>query len=181
MLMRWFWFLGNVTTLQPQALFPSHLTIFFRSVIYSSHQERKTSLLSPSESKVRNPSMYTVLLLLTTYYCPVPLILSAIYPFRQLPPPEKHPRLLVCHFVPQETPNLPVDIRKDDCRCNLLDEGRLTGLRGVLRPPLGYTYIRLHTPVALTLREILLRLLASGFVGWPVPFFFRMTPRSARF
>lgn len=106
---------------------------------------------------------------LTPYHpLPDPLIPSAIHPFRRRPPPEKHPCLLVCLSVPQETPNLPADIRNDDCLCNLLDEGRLTGLGGAFRPPLGYTYIRLYTPVTLTLPKMPRCL---GFGGLAYPFF----------
>lgn len=123
--------------------------------------------------------MCTILLLLTT---PPPnsLIPSAIHPFRRRPPLEKHPRLLVCLSVPQETPNLPADIRNDDYRCNLLDEGRLTGLGGALRPPLGYTYIPLYTLVALTVREMPLCLLASGLVGFTSSFFHSVDMHSIR-
>lgn len=97
-----------------------------QSFIRHTKNERKPQrisflVLSMKPLRVYPPILYHP----TTVSSPIQ---SAIRPFGWLPSPKKHPRLIVCLFVPQETPNLPADIRNDDCRCNLRDEGRLTWL-----------------------------------------------------
>lgn len=120
--------------------------------MYLSNQDRKNvavnfvRALSTKPFHVYHPTLYHPKAVISP-------IQSAIRPFGRLPPPKKHPRLIVCLSSLRRHQTCQQISETTTAVAIYLMKGGWLGW-GTLRPPLEYTFIRLCMSVAPILRQL---------------------------